>query len=132
MVRFFEVLLSQFMNNSILIAGWQDNAGTFDTLIPMLPKNLSFLAIDLPGHGFSYRQPFGVGYNTIDILLLLNVIMQEYKWSKISLIGHSMGAVMSFLFSSAFPDRVNFVIAIDALKPAYDPKGGKYKILSML
>ena len=50
--------------------------------------------------------------------------MQEYNWNKISLMGHSMGAVQSFLFSSAYPDRVNFVVAIDALKPAYQPLKG--------
>lgn len=31
--------------------GWQDNAGTYDRLIPLLPKTLSYLCIDLPGHG---------------------------------------------------------------------------------
>lgn len=32
-----------------MLHGWMDNAGTFDTLIPLLPKELSYLSIDLPG-----------------------------------------------------------------------------------
>lgn len=34
----------------ILAHGWQDNAGSFDTLIPLLPSEFSYLAIDFPGH----------------------------------------------------------------------------------
>lgn len=29
--------------------GWQDNAGTFDRLVPLLPQYISVLCIDLPG-----------------------------------------------------------------------------------
>ena len=28
-----------------------DNAGTFDALIPLLPKNLRIVAVDIPGQG---------------------------------------------------------------------------------
>lgn len=41
----------------IAIHGWQDNAGTFDPLIELLPKDLSILCIDLPGHGLSSHIP---------------------------------------------------------------------------
>lgn len=41
----------------IAIHGWQDNAGTFDPLIELLPKELSILCIDLPGHGRSSHIP---------------------------------------------------------------------------
>lgn len=41
----------------IAIHGWQDNAGTFDPLIELLPTNLSILCIDLPGHGRSSHIP---------------------------------------------------------------------------
>lgn len=41
----------------IAIHGWQDNAGTFDPLVELLPTNLSILCIDLPGHGRSSHIP---------------------------------------------------------------------------
>lgn len=66
--------------------------------------------------------PHGIGYNLIDILPILNLIMQEYHWTKISLMGHSMGAILVFIFSSAYPEKVNFAIAIDALKPLFRPQ----------
>ncbi|KAL7016766.1 hypothetical protein ACKWTF_010129 [Chironomus riparius] len=107
----------------VCIHGWQDNAGTFDRLIPLLPKEFSYLAIDLPGHGLSDFIGPGMQYhNIVDNLYVLNHLMKEYNWDKISLIGHSMGSVLSFTFSSVFPHKTDFVIGIDALKPAvYNP-----------
>ncbi|XP_058815497.1 probable serine hydrolase [Topomyia yanbarensis] len=101
----------------ISLHGWQDNAGTFDTLIPLLPHHISFLAIDFPGHGLSSRIPDGMSYHTHDSVYLLTLIMKEYNWNKISLLGHSMGSIIGMVFSSIFPDKVDLYIGIDALKP---------------
>lgn len=104
----------------VMLHGWLDNAGTFDTLIPLLPSDFSYLAIDLPGHGFSSHLPEGCFYHTEDFVLILENIRQKYKWDKISLIAHSMGATVSFIYASAFPDKVNLVCALDTLKIEYD------------
>lgn len=101
----------------IMIHGWQDSAGSFDTLVPLLPKQYSYLAIDLPGHGFSSWIPNGLSYQTFDIIFLLNELSEQQNWSKISIIGHSMGAIISFFSAAIFPDKIDFIIALDALKP---------------
>lgn len=44
-------------------------------------------------------------------------IQDYFKWEKMSLIGHSMGSAMSFMYSSIFPELVDFTIGIDILKP---------------
>lgn len=97
--------------------GWQDNAGTFDTIAPYLPSQDSFLAIDLPGHGLSSWLPKGVHYNSIHYVALLRELMEDYQWSKVALMGHSMSAINSFVFASLFPDKVDYIICLDALKP---------------
>ena len=120
------MLSFKYINYYLHLEGWQDNAGSFDRLIPLLPRHLSFLAIDLPGHGYSSRTHDGVGYGMLDILIILNLVMKEYNWSKISLLGHSMGAIISFLYAATYPEKINFVVAVDALKPKiFDPKWGK-------
>lgn len=43
----------------LALHGWQDNAATWDTLIPLLPKDISILSIDFPGHGLSSWYPKG-------------------------------------------------------------------------
>jgi pimeloyl-ACP methyl ester carboxylesterase len=56
-------------------------------------------------------------HNAVDNLYALHNLMKEYNWDKISLMGHSMGSVLSFVFASVFPSKVDLVIGIDALKP---------------
>lgn len=92
------------------IHGWQDNAGTFDRLIPLLPKSQSYLAIDLLGHGLSSRLPDGMQYHSIDNLYQIHDLCMEYGWKKISLIGHSMGEykIISVSKCSIFVEHVNY------------------------
>ncbi|XP_011196056.1 probable serine hydrolase isoform X1 [Zeugodacus cucurbitae] len=97
--------------------GWQDNAGTFDLLVPLLPPDVPFLSIDLPGHGLSSRLPDGCYYNTTDNLYVILIVMKQYKWKKVSLVGHSMSSIIAFMFAAIFHDKVDMVIGIDALKP---------------
>lgn len=100
----------------LCLHGWQDNAGSFDRLIPLLPRELSFLAIDFPGHGKSSWLPTGVAYNVFDFIYTIIFVMKEYNWEKVSLLGHSMGAMVSFLFATLFPEKVNLLIKIDSFK----------------
>lgn len=63
-----------------------------------------------------------MAYHGVDNLYLLNFLCKEYNWDKISLLGHSMGSVLSFMFASVFPSKVDLLIQIDALKPhIYNP-----------
>ncbi|XP_055688632.1 probable serine hydrolase isoform X1 [Lutzomyia longipalpis] len=105
----------------VCIHGWQDNAGSFDTLIPQLPTEYSYLALDLPGHGYSSRLPHGIFYSWLDISLCLRLLADQEKWDKISLLGHSMSSLIGFSYSSTFPDKVDLMIGIDALKPHVRP-----------
>ncbi|TDG52655.1 hypothetical protein AWZ03_000888 [Drosophila navojoa] len=97
--------------------GWQDNAGTFDTLAPLLPPHLSFLSIDAPGHGHSSWLPPGVSYHSIDYVQLVLRIMEEYNWKKVSIMAHSMSSLNGFVFASLFPDKLDMLIGLDILKP---------------
>ena len=45
--------------------GWMDNAGTFDKLAPLLLKSLFFVAVEMPGHGFSSHYPSGMPYHFV-------------------------------------------------------------------
>lgn len=69
----------------VAIHGWQDNAGTFDKLIPLLPSNVAILAIDLPGHGLSSHLPSGQFYYVFwDGLVILRRLVKYYNWNKVS------------------------------------------------
>ncbi|XP_026492198.1 probable serine hydrolase [Vanessa tameamea] len=103
----------------IAIHGWQDNAGTWDKLIPLLPAATSVLCIDLPGHGLSSHYPTGMLYYIFwDGIVLLRRIVKYFNWSKITLMGHSLGGALSFMYAASFPDDVDRIICIDIASPA--------------
>lgn len=54
--------------------GWLDNAGSFDTLIPLLPKNLRIVAVDTAGHGLSDPFPPDIAYNFVVRTLYIRFI----------------------------------------------------------
>lgn len=68
----------------VALHGRQDNAGSFDNLIPFLPKYISVLCLDLPGHGFSSQYPKGQFYYVHwEGIILLRRVIKHYKWSKV-------------------------------------------------
>ncbi|XP_032778063.1 serine hydrolase-like protein isoform X1 [Daphnia magna] len=93
--------------------GWLDNAGTFDTLIPLLPKSLRIVAVDTAGHGLSDHYPPDIAYNFFDCLVAIERLAGLLKWKKFSLIGHSMGAAMSMLYAGVFPEKVDTLVCLD-------------------
>lgn len=105
----------------IAMHGWQDNAGTFDNLAPLLVKHggISVLCIDLPGHGLSSHLPEGAMYYVFwDGLHFLRRIVKHFKWQRIQVMGHSLGGAIAFLYAAAYPDEVDCYIGIDIASPA--------------
>ncbi|XP_071446691.1 probable serine hydrolase [Hetaerina americana] len=102
----------------VALHGWQDNAGTFDNLAPLLPPTVSLLAIDLPGHGKSSHYPLGQSYFLYwDGLAVLRRIVKHFKWDKISILGHSLGGGIGFMYAGSYPDEVEHLICIDIVSP---------------
>lgn len=102
----------------IALHGWQDNAGTFDRLVPLLPQHISVLCIDLPGHGRSSHYPPGMNYYVFwDGISLIRRIVKHFGWEKVKLMGHSLGGALSFLYAASFPDDVSQFISIDLAGP---------------
>jgi len=100
----------------IALHGWLDNAATFTRLAPLLP-GLRILALDFAGHGYSSHRPAGGNYllweNVLDVLL----VAQSMGWERFSLLGHSMGAIVSVMLAAAMPERVERLALIDGLMP---------------
>ncbi|KAJ6649688.1 putative serine hydrolase [Pseudolycoriella hygida] len=102
----------------LALHGWQDNAGTFDNLLPLLSPNLSILCIDLPGHGKSSHYPKGMQYYLFwDGVTLIRRIVKHFGWQKLTLMGHSLGGALSFMYAASFPDDVEKFISIDIAGP---------------
>lgn len=56
-------------------------------------------------------------YSQLNYIYVLRLICKKFNWDRISLAGHSMGAIVCFYYACSFPNEVDMVIAIDALVP---------------
>lgn len=99
----------------LCLHGWSDNCGTFDTLLPLLPKECRYVAIDLAGHGRSSHRPPGVLYTFPSYVLDVRRVAHALQWSKFSLIGHSMGGNVAGMFTALFPEMVDGLVLLDSL-----------------
>ena len=96
----------------IALHGWLDNAATFSRLAPLL-EGVRIVALDLPGHGHSDHRPLGAAYNIWDYAHDVLQTAEQFGWKRFSLLGHSMGAIVSVLLAGAMPERVERLALID-------------------
>ncbi|XP_040893026.1 serine hydrolase-like protein isoform X2 [Toxotes jaculatrix] len=98
----------------LCLHGWADNCGTFNNLIPLLPKGCRYVAVDLAGHGRSSHRPPGVFYLFPSYVADVLRVADALQLKKFSLLGHSMGADIAGLFSALYPDMVDALVLLDA------------------
>lgn len=97
------------------IHGWLDNASSFDLLAPELAVDM--VAIDLPGHGFSYHAPQSSPYHLIDWVSELELSLSALSWPKVSLIAHSLGSAVALFTAALAPERIEKIVLLDAAGP---------------
>ncbi|XP_017781464.1 PREDICTED: probable serine hydrolase isoform X3 [Nicrophorus vespilloides] len=109
----------------LVIHAIKENCGSFDRLIPMLSNKIGFLTIDLPGHGKSSHLPSGMLYTDQMMLLTIHLIKNFFEWDRVSLMGHSSGAAIVFIYAVICPRNCDMAIFLDALYPPFPPKHNK-------
>ncbi|VXC83642.1 hydrolase, alpha/beta fold family [Pseudomonas sp. 9AZ] len=100
----------------IALHGWLDNAASFSRLAPLLP-GLRIVALDFAGHGHSDHRPPGGSYAIWDYAHDVLQVAEQFGWQRFSLLGHSMGAIVSVLLAGAMPERIERLALIDGLTP---------------
>ncbi|MFC3608941.1 alpha/beta fold hydrolase [Stutzerimonas tarimensis] len=100
----------------VALHGWLDNAASFSRLAAKLP-GLRILALDLPGHGLSGHRPPGLGYHLWEYAHDVLMAAEALGWQRFSLLGHSMGAIVSVLLAGSMPERIARVGLIDGVLP---------------
>jgi pimeloyl-ACP methyl ester carboxylesterase len=105
----------------VCIHGLSGNAHNFDYLAPQLAPNWHVMAVDVRGRGDSAWGPPG-DYNhqvyVNDVVGMLDTL----EVSRVTLIGTSMGGIISMMFAGGYPARVERLLLND-IGPEIDPAG---------
>jgi len=98
----------------LALHGWLDNAASFVPLAAYF-EGLDVVAPDLPGHGRSAHMPVGTDYTFVGAVHQVLDIADALGWDRFALLGHSMGAGIASLVAAAVPERIERLVAIEAL-----------------
>ena len=94
--------------------GWLDNAASFDFLAALMP-DFRIVSIDFPGHGFSDHLPESGHYEHLSRAIQMLEVVDSLGWEKFSLLGHSLGGIVSMVVAGLFPERVEKLGLIDVI-----------------
>lgn len=98
----------------LALHGWLDNAASFVPLAQHL-HGIDLVAIDQPGHGRSAHLPPGTDYSFVGAINAILDVADALGWERFALLGHSMGAGIGSLIAAACPERIDRLVAIEAL-----------------
>jgi pimeloyl-ACP methyl ester carboxylesterase len=107
----------------ICIHGLSGNAHNFDGLAPKLAGRYRVLALDVRGRGDS-AWGAAADYNPVVYVADLLAFVTELGLDRVSLIGTSMGGIISMIFAGGYPERVERLVLND-IGPEIDPAGLK-------
>ncbi|HEX2174169.1 MAG TPA: alpha/beta hydrolase [Dehalococcoidia bacterium] len=114
----------------ILLHGLTGNAHNFVWLAPRFVDRYHVLAFDVRGRGDSAPSPDGV-YRLESLRDDLQGVVEALGLERISLIGISMGGLISIAYAGAHPDRV-VGIALNDVGPDIDPRGLQRIFMSLV
>lgn len=98
----------------LCLHGWLDNSESFAQLAARMP-GCDVVAVDMAGHGHTEHRSVHASYNIWDDFEDINGIADALGWAKYSLMGHSRGAIISFLFCAVMPDRISQLVLLDGI-----------------
>src|SRR5690242_12457235 len=96
----------------VCIHGLSGNAHAFDGLAPHLVGSYRVIALDVRGRGDSDWGPPG-DYNPSVYVSDLAVMLDTLKIDNVSLIGTSMGGIISMMYAGGYPERVARLVLND-------------------
>lgn len=95
----------------LLIHGFASSTYTFRRIIPLLQKQFSVIAIDLPGFGKSEKSTSFV-YSFQNYAKLMIECIQQFGISNTYIVAHSMGGQIALNMAIIAPEKINKLILL--------------------
>ena len=105
----------------MLIHGLTQQAHVFDAVATVLSQKFHVYALDVRGRGESEWGPPD-GYHFANYVADLEAVREALGLERFSLVGTSMGGLISIYYSAMYPDRVQRLV-INDVGPDIDPRG---------
>ena len=96
----------------ILIHGGLDHCRSWDAIAQALQPHFHIIAADLRGHGDS-EWAKGSSYSLTDHVYDLTRLTRSAELQDATLIGHSLGGMISLAYSGTYPERVSRLAVLD-------------------
>jgi pimeloyl-ACP methyl ester carboxylesterase len=103
----------------VLLHTLRTQAEHFRSLIPLIADRYTVYALDLPGMGHSEIVP-GASYDEPALRAGVERLLTELDLYDVTLVGESLGGVLSLTTAADLPERVRRVVAVNA----YDYRDG--------
>ena len=98
----------------LLVHGGLDHSRSWDHLAQALRADFHVVAPDLRGHGDS-DWATGSSYSLADHVYDLTGLVKSAGFEKVTLVGHSMGGMVSLTYAGAFPEKVSRLVVLDGV-----------------
>ena len=95
----------------LCVHGMTANCRCWDRLAPALSRHHRMLGVDLRGRGLSGKPD--AGYSLDHHVQDLHDLLTHLGLARVALLGHSLGAYISVMFSALYPEKVAKLILLD-------------------
>eukprot|EP00116_Pleurobrachia_bachei_P000394 sb/3460656/ len=113
----------------LMVHGWLDNCYSFVPLLSALPPTRRYIALDLPGHGHSSHKPDSVYNLVLNWVVDMEAIRRSLNLDHFTLIGHSLGGIITSLYSATYPDKIDRSVTMEGIMPYTDGKKSATEVL---
>uniref|UniRef100_A0A452V3Y3 Serine hydrolase like 2 n=1 Tax=Ursus maritimus TaxID=29073 RepID=A0A452V3Y3_URSMA len=107
----------------LCLHGWLDNANSFDRLIPLLPKDFHYVAMDFGGHGLSSHYSPGFAYYQENFVSEVRRVVAGKSPFAFFLSYSFFPFWVTSQFTSIFPEMVDKLILLDTMPFGLDHNG---------
>ncbi len=98
----------------LLVHGGRDHCRNWDWVAQALRDDYHIIAPDLRGHGDS-QWMIGASYTLADYVYDIAQLLHQTKLTPLTIVGHSLGGMISLRYSGLYPENVVKIAAIEGL-----------------